>query len=179
MSAFAAQEVPRYPRLDVKLVGNASFAPKNIKKEVHDKLRNNLRRQLFNHSKAFTEILLTDLQNSTTEMTPTANNILDLEAGAAETDPTHSAKKRQSENYITHHYLHRTHHNRNHRHSKRYLHAEDEKENKRKIHTEKESQRIKIHNGPNSHRANHRAHKNRQQQTQSHPIYSTKASPIQ
>ncbi|XP_054740007.1 protein anachronism [Anastrepha obliqua] len=169
LSPFAAHEVPRYPRLDVKLVGYASFAPKNIRKEVHDKLRGNLRRQLFNHSKSSAEDILTsEPPTLTTVATPTIENLLELSA-TIQTEPQHSAKKRQSEHNIEHQYFRRTHHSHNHRNHKRNLHENINEQGKHLTNAKqmiyRESvqphnvrQRLRLPNRHNSHRRNHQPH---------------------
>ncbi|XP_011194607.2 protein anachronism isoform X1 [Zeugodacus cucurbitae] len=173
MSPFAAHEVPRYPRLDVKLVGYASFAPKNIKKEVHDMLRGNLRRQLFNHSKASEEDLQPDEQHSTSEKTPPVDNLFQLSA-SMDVEPKHSAKKRQSDQNISVQNFHIAHHDHNHRSHKHNLHVNNEKQD---LTTSKQKARpetfqshnggpqYKIHNRHNSHRRNHHPHKQHQHLT--------------
>ncbi|XP_017471355.1 PREDICTED: protein anachronism, partial [Rhagoletis zephyria] len=175
MSPFAAHEVPRYPRLDVKLVGYASFAPKNVKKEVHDKLRGNLRRQLFNHSKTPTEDLLADGQHATAETTPMPDNLLQFST-AIESEQTHSARKRQSEHNITYQNFRHTLYNHNHDHNnhKRNLHENIDEVGKQSISSKQmihrkslqlhnEGQRPRAHNRRNSHRRNHQHHQLHQQ----------------
>ncbi|XP_036334485.1 protein anachronism-like [Rhagoletis pomonella] len=175
MSPFAAHEVPRYPRLDVKLVGYASFAPKNVKKEVHDKLRGNLRRQLFNHSKTPTEDLLADGQHATAETTPMPDNLLQFST-AIELEQTHSARKRQSEHNITYQNFRHTLYNHNHDHNnhKRNLHENIDEVGKQSISSKQmihrkslqlhnEGQRPRAHNRRNSHRRNHQHHQLHQQ----------------
>lgn len=165
----------RYPRLDVKLVGYASFAPKNIKKEVHDKLRGNLRRQLFNHSKTLNEDLLVDNQRSTAEATPMPDTLFQLST-AIETEPTHSARKRQSEQNIAHQYFRHTLYNHNHDHHnhKRNLHENIDEIGKQSINSKhmvhrkslqihNEGQRPRAQNQRNNYRRNHQHHQLHQQ----------------
>ncbi|TMW40171.1 hypothetical protein DOY81_014749, partial [Sarcophaga bullata] len=72
MSSFATHEVPRYPRLDVKMIGYASFAPTNQKHNKDEGMYANLKRQIFNMTQ-----ILHDTE-STTYLTPTADNHLDV-----------------------------------------------------------------------------------------------------
>uniref|UniRef100_A0A1I8PUI3 TGF-beta propeptide domain-containing protein n=1 Tax=Stomoxys calcitrans TaxID=35570 RepID=A0A1I8PUI3_STOCA len=74
MSPFAAHEVPRYPRLDVKLVGYASFAPINHPNAQPDTVYASLKDKLFNlsHKSDSSE---TD-NESTTQITSAAYNHL-------------------------------------------------------------------------------------------------------
>ncbi|XP_011213064.2 protein anachronism [Bactrocera dorsalis] len=177
MSPFAAHEVPRYPRLDVKLIGYASFAPKNMKKEVHDMLRGNLRRQLFNHSKASEEDFQPDEQHSTSEKTLTADNLFQLSASSG-AEPKHSAKKRQSDQNIVFQNFHIAHHDHNHRSHKRNLRVNIERQDnhlttsKQRAHHESiQSQnggiQYKVHNRHNTHRHT----RNPQKQHQLHLEY--------
>ncbi|XP_065369386.1 protein anachronism [Calliphora vicina] len=72
MPSFATHEVPRYPRIDVKMIGYASFAPINQKHNKDEEgMYANLKRQVFNltHELHDTE--------STTYLAPTADNHLD------------------------------------------------------------------------------------------------------
>uniref|UniRef100_A0A034W5E5 Uncharacterized protein n=1 Tax=Bactrocera dorsalis TaxID=27457 RepID=A0A034W5E5_BACDO len=172
MSPFAAHEVPRYPRLDVKLIGYASFAPKNMKKEVHDMLRGNLRRQLFNHSKASEEDFQPDEQHSTSEKTLTADNLFQLSASSG-AEPKHSAKKRQSDQNIVFQNFHIAHHDHNHRSHKRNLRVNIERQDnhlttsKQRAHHESiQSQnggiQYKVHNRHNTHRHIRNPHKQHQ-----------------
>ncbi|XP_075165848.1 anachronism isoform X2 [Haematobia irritans] len=74
MSPFTAHEVPRYPRLDVKLVGYASFAPINQPNAQPDTVYASLKDKLFNlsHKSDSSE----NDNESTTERTSVAYNHL-------------------------------------------------------------------------------------------------------
>ncbi|XP_046810891.1 protein anachronism isoform X2 [Lucilia cuprina] len=72
MPSFATHEVPRYPRIDVKMIGYASFAPINQKHSKDEEgMYANLRRQVFNMTHELHDA------ESTTYLAPTADNHLD------------------------------------------------------------------------------------------------------
>ncbi|XP_037942086.1 protein anachronism [Teleopsis dalmanni] len=126
MSSYTTNEVPRYPRLDVKLIGYAAFAPKNYNKLQQQELSDNLRRQLNSHPKSS---IATDIE-ATTNLAPTADNSLE---SSVSTELLHNHRKRHSRHYhheipaeqhthANHHRKRRNDHSHHPQHD-RYLHA--------------------------------------------------------
>ncbi|XP_011291015.1 protein anachronism isoform X3 [Musca domestica] len=91
-SPFATLEVPRYPRLDVKLIGYASFAPINQPEAQPDTVYASLKDKLFNltHKTSSSEAD----SESTTQISSAANNHLQEVSSDPEDEEEHLHHKR-------------------------------------------------------------------------------------
>ncbi|XP_073845811.1 anachronism isoform X2 [Musca autumnalis] len=91
-SSFATLEVPRYPRLDVKLIGYASFAPINQPNTQPDTVYASLKDKLFNLTRKTSS---SEADNeSTTQIASAANNHLQEVDGDVNDEEEHLHRKR-------------------------------------------------------------------------------------